>query len=149
MKFRYTKFGFYDALLSLIPIFPVWSLFFGVGIAQLIRSMNVDCEIAYEISKWICLLLVIVPFLLFILKFKYFEIKRSEKEQKKYFKIFNLIIYTFLNNFIFSAMMGDQIECYGSSLQVLDVIYSGPLTSLFIIAIGLIFDILRHYSPTL
>jgi hypothetical protein len=48
MDFRFTKYSFINALWSLIPIFPTWTLFPGV-FAMSLEKITGDCATGYSI----------------------------------------------------------------------------------------------------
>jgi len=52
MRYRFTKYGFINALWSLIPLVPLFSLFPGVLTAMAIGKLTNDCETGYRVVLW-------------------------------------------------------------------------------------------------
>lgn len=143
-KFRYTKFGLINALLSLIPIVPTWTLFpgilFGTGVGKIFNN----CELGYTFTLWTCFGLI--AFLLFR-QFNKLEINKdntTERQLKKDFRIFSLGVYTLLNTAILILIVGTNLACYGDGQTLLACIFSGPLASIGLILLGLTVDIRRR-----
>ena len=140
MSFRYSKLAFINALLSLIPIFPLWTLFFGVGSAVALTTFT-DCENAYAIVEWSCFAAALFFTGFIILNSGKWERLLTEKQLKKRYRLFNLIIYTLLNNALLIHLVGPYKACYGQSDSVLLGIYTGPIISLILLVIGFVIDI--------
>jgi len=68
MDFKFTKFGFVNALLSLIPIFPAWTIFPAIFAAGGIEKLINDCELSYQIVLWVSSILLISIGTIFIVR---------------------------------------------------------------------------------
>jgi hypothetical protein len=142
MNLKFTKLAFTDALLSLIPIFPAWTILTGLLAAESLRAV-MDCEQAYLTTAWVFLILALYAGRWFVPYLLNPEIKWTDKEIKKHYRLFNLIIYTLINYALFIKIVSPNTACYGQSDSALSVIYSGPLTSLILLLAGLLIDITR------
>ncbi len=143
-KFRYTKFGLTNALWSLIPIFPTWTLIPGIMLASVIGFTSNNCELGYTITLWMCILLTVF---MLIRHFKNPEVdkdKTTERQLKMNFRIFSLGIYTLLNTIILILIVGTNLACYGDGQTILACIISGPISSIGLILLGLTIDMIRR-----
>jgi len=137
--YRFTKFGLVNALWSLVPIFPTWTIFPGVVFAALLGKFTGDCELGYLITLWgsFCIAAVLL-----VWYFRRFDIDgRSEKQLKKEFRLICLAVYSLINTGLLIAFVGINSACYGDGQTFLVVIYSGPLTSVGLIALGFGVDV--------
>lgn len=140
-RFRFSRFGLKNALLSLIPIFPTWTLFPGILFATVIGIIIDDCELGFLVTLWTCLGLVTYLILRYFNRFDVDMVKITEKHSKKGFRFFSLQIYTLLNTAILILIVGTNLACYGDGQTFLACILSGPLASFGLILLGLAVDI--------
>ena len=140
MNFQFTKYGLVNALWSLIPIFPTWTLFPGIISALLIENAINDCETSYLIVLLgsIILTIAITIFLLF----------RLDKQTKMSFSLWCLSIYTLINTAGLISIVGIHSACYGDGQTLLACIYSGPIASLSVIALGFLSDLKVKIAST-
>lgn len=129
MKYQFTRYGLINAAWSLIPIFPLWSLFPGMGLEIGIEKLLNDCELSYKIVLYILILLVIIATTLYLVFIRKIIIKGS-KFAKTNFRLFSLLIYTFINTVALIIILGPHVACNGSSMSIMVVIFSGPIASL-------------------
>ena len=140
MDFRFTKYGFINALWSLIPIFPTWTLIPGVLAAMGLENITGNCEAGYSIV--LCFSAVTVIVLMVFYGYKLDNILlRTESEVKRNFRFYSLIIYTFSNTVLLITLLGVDLACYGDGQTILMCIFSGPLASLVLIAFGFLMDL--------
>lgn len=92
VKQRFTKYGFVNALWSLIPIFPIWTLFPAVLVAKGLEDNLNDCEASYRLVLWITILLAILLMTLYIYKIDKILLK-PEKDIKHHFRFFFNTLY--------------------------------------------------------
>lgn len=140
LNFKFTKYGFTNALWSLIPIFPIWSLFPGVGLGELINLVLDDCQLSYKITYHISYTIALTAVFLFTNRRK----KLPSKKENWNFKIWCLSVYTFINISLFIYIVEPEIVCTGDGQTALGVIYSAPFATLSIVILGLITDFTRN-----
>ena len=140
-KFRYSKFGLVNALLSLIPIVPTWTLFPGILFGTGVGNMIDNCELGYSITLWTCFALAAFFLFRYFNKFEFDIGKTTEKQLKNDFRLFSLGIYTLLNTAILIIIVGTNLACYGDGQTLLACIFSGPLASIGLVLLGVTVDI--------
>lgn len=140
MNFRFTEFGFINALCSLIPIFPIFTLFPGILTAMGIQEFTNNCETSYTIVLWTSIVLTILLITIYTYKIDKISFK-SEKHIKYNFRFWNLILYTLVNTLGLILIIGIHLACNGDGQTVLACIMSGPIASLTLIAFGLLIDL--------
>ncbi|NEU09805.1 hypothetical protein GZH53_15875 [Flavihumibacter sp. R14] len=145
MNYRYSKLALTDSLWSLIPIFPLWTIFFGVFIAEGLRT-KIDCEKAYWVTEWGLFGIAIGLIVIFVFRLLKWEKTWKERQNKRYYRLFNLAIYTLINNSLLILIVSPNIACYGQSDSILAVIISGPISSVVVLIVGLSIDLLRKSS---
>lgn len=141
---KFTKFGLVNAALSLIPIFPTWTLFPGVIISTWIGDLIGKCETGYEIIQWTSIILTIVLIFWYLGQIHRLLENKKEKELKRHFRLFSLGIYTLLNTAILIILIGTNLACHGDGQTVLMCIISGPLASVGLIIFGFIVDLKKR-----
>jgi len=139
MSFKFTKFGVINALLSLIPIFPAWTLFPGMLIGMGLKNCIGDCVLSYKIVMLLSIFLIIGATGLYLLRIKKILIKEP-KIIKRNFRLFSLFIYMVANTTAFIIILGPYLVCNGSSMSILACFYSGPIASVSIIILGFLID---------
>ena len=92
MTFRFTKYGFINALWSLIPIFPTWTLFPGVLGAMAIEKLINDCEASYRVVLWVSVLLAISLIAIYAYRLDKILL-RKEKDIKRNFRYWNTSVH--------------------------------------------------------
>ncbi|MGE5395055.1 MAG: hypothetical protein ACM3P1_09930 [Candidatus Saccharibacteria bacterium] len=140
-KYRYTKLGLRNSLLSLIPFVSIFSLVPGIFFSGIIGKVLNNCELGYSISMWICLFLTV--FLIWK-RFKIigtYENITSEKELKQEFTQYSLGIYTLVNTALCILILGPGLACHGDGQSIMVVIFSGPLSSMGILLLGIFADL--------
>jgi len=140
MKFKFTTYSFVNALLSLIPIFPVWLVIPGVLAAMGIEKMGGSCEQSYIIVFWFCVSLSLILMVNYLISLPKLILKKTEKDIKFHFRIFNLLMYTLINTALMIKILGIYYCCHGDGQSILVVMFSGPITSVILIVIGFIID---------
>jgi hypothetical protein len=138
---KFTKFGLTDALLSLIPIFPTWTLFPGVFAGKILGDLLNNCEQGYRAVLWISLFLSVLFIYRYLIGINHISLEETERQLKSRFRLFSLGIYTLLNTSILLIILGANLACYGDGQTLLTCIYSGPLASIGLIILGLIVDL--------
>ena len=126
MYFKFTKYGIINALLSLIPIFPAWTLFPGLLIGMGLANCIGDCVLSFKIVLFLCIVLIIGTTVLYLLNLKT-KLTKEPKVVKRDFRLFSLFIYMLANTIAFIAILGPYLACNGSSMSVLACFYSGQL----------------------
>ncbi|SDT59108.1 hypothetical protein SAMN05216490_4202 [Mucilaginibacter mallensis] len=140
MTFQFTKYSLVNALLSLIPIFPIWTLFPIIGIESGIENYTGDCILSYKITLGICMLLIAVSIIVYLFSIKKILLKEP-KVIKRNFRWFSLLIYTFINCSGLIIILGPYLACNGSSMSIMVCIFSGPIASVVLIILGLLIDL--------
>ena len=140
MDFRFTKYSFINALWSLIPIFPTWTLFPGLLAAMSLEKITGDCVTGYSIVLWFSAVAAIGMMVFYGYRLDNILLK-TESEVKRNFRFYSLIIYTLSNTAILITMLGVDLACYGDGQTLLMCIFSGPLASLVLIAFGFLLDL--------
>ena len=138
MIWTFTRFGLINALISLIPIFPVWTLFPGIFFAMSLEKAVHSCESSFRIVMWSAFSLAIVLVLFYTIILH--KIK-SERSKRLNFRLASLFLYLLVNTFALIAMLGTNLACHGDGQAILLCIYSGPIASISLIAFGIILDI--------
>jgi hypothetical protein len=144
MTLKFTKYGFINGLISLIPIFPIWSLIPGVLAADAIGTLVNNCERGYRIVLWISIILSIIIIILYARNLNKMLLK-NERKIKLNFRLWSLVLYTFVNLIGLIIVLGTYLACNGDGQTILACIYSGPIASLSLIAFGLIIDIKNNW----
>ncbi|MFN7100651.1 MAG: hypothetical protein ACK4M4_09780 [Flavobacterium sp.] len=140
MDFRFTKYSFVNALWSLIPIFPTWTLIPGVFAAMSLEKITGDCTTGYSIVLWFSALAAIGMMIFYGYRLDKTLLK-TKKEVKRNFRFYSLILYTLLNTAILITMLGVDLACNGDGQTFLMCIMSGPIASLVLIAFGFLMDL--------
>ena len=140
MDFRFTKYSFINALWSLIPIFPTWTLFPGLLAAMGLEKITGNCETGYLIVLWFSAVTVIGMMAFYGYMLDNILLK-TESEVKRNFRFYSLIIYTLSNTVLLITLLGVDLACYGDGQTLLMCIFSGPLASLVLIAFGFLLDL--------
>lgn len=140
MDFRFTKYGFINALWSLIPIFPTWTLIPGVLVAMGLETITANCETSYEIVLWFSIIIIIVLIVFYGSRLDNILLK-SESEVKLNFRFYSLIIYTLSNTIGLITLVGVDLACHGDGQTILMCIISGPIASLVLIVFGFLMDL--------
>jgi len=138
---KFTKFGLTNAILSLIPIFPTWTLFPGVIAGKLFGDLLKNCEQGYRAVLWISIFLSVLFIYRYLSRINHISLEETEKRLKSRFRLFSLGIYTLLNTSILLIIVGTNLVCYGDGQTLLACIYSGPLASMGLIILGFIVDL--------
>ena len=140
MDFRFTKYSFINALWSLIPVFPTWTLFPGVFAAMSLEKITGDCATGYSIVLWFSAVAAIGMMVFYGYRLDNISLK-TESEVKRNFRFYSLIIYTLSNTVLLITLLGVDLACYGDGQTLLMCIFSGPLASLVLIAFGFLLDL--------
>jgi len=138
---KFTKFGLVNAAISLIPIFPAWTLFPGVLISTWVGSWIGNCDTGYDIVLWTSILLTIALVFWYLQQIHRLIENKKEKELKIHFRLFSLGIYTLLNTAILIMLVGTNVACHGDGQTLLMCIVSGPMASLGLVILGFIIDL--------
>jgi len=143
MSFRFTKYSVINAILSLIPSFPIFSLFPSILLADKMANILDNCEKVFMIFFFVYIVLAILSLFVFIYKIDTI-LKRKKQLQSSVkwdFRLFCLWIYSLSNMIIFIAVVGTRGACSGDGQTILAVIYSGPFSSFVLIILGLTIDL--------
>lgn len=140
MSLRFTKLGFTNALWSLIPIFPTWTLFPGILIAEFLTGKVFSCETSYRFILFASLALTGLTILYYFGGLEQ-KLAKGKNVVKDNFRVFNLAIYTLVNTAALILIIGIDLACNGDGQTILACIYSGPLASVSLILIGFITDL--------
>ncbi|WP_266206105.1 hypothetical protein [Pontibacter kalidii] len=140
MSFRFTKLGFTNALWSLIPIFPAWTLFPGVLVAEFLTGKVFNCETSYRLILSISVALILLSTLYYFGRLEQ-KLAKGKNVVKDSFRVFNLAIYTLVNTAALILIIGTDLACNGDGQTLLACLYSGPLASLSLILIGFLADL--------
>jgi hypothetical protein len=146
-KLRYTKLGLVNALLSLIPIFPAWTLFPGIFFGTVVGHLINNCELGYSITLWTCFGLTAFLLFRYFSKFELENVTTRDRQLKKRFRIFSLEIYSILNTAILIIILGTNTVCSSDGQTLFACFLSGPLASIGLIMLGVAVDI--RIGPTL
>lgn len=134
-----TYYGFINGLLYLIPIFPAWSIFpsvlFAGGLGRFIA-----CKESYLVVAILCLLTSIIYAIIYFNSINHYE-SRDKKDFKADFRFFCFKQYILINSYLFIGIVGLDNCCYGDGQTVFAIIFSGPLASLAIFILGIVFDL--------
>jgi hypothetical protein len=140
-KFRYTKFGLVNFLLSLIPIFPILSLFPGMLFAIKVGEAISNCELGYIIYLWTSLALIALLLFRLFKRVTTPETKEAEKQLKRTFRLYSLGIYVLTTPALLILFFGPNNACHGQSDSILGVYFTGPLASIGLLLLGISADI--------
>ena len=138
---KYTKFGLVNAAISLIPIFPSWTLYPGIIFSTWIGYITGKCETGYEIILWTSIILIIALVFWYLRQVRGLIENKEEKELKKHFRVFSLAIYTLLNTAILIMLIGTKLACHGDGQTLLMCLMSGPISSIGLVILGFIVDL--------
>jgi hypothetical protein len=144
-RLEFTKFSLVNAAISLIPIFPTWTLFPGILIGSFIGDLMGNCESGYEIILWSSIFIAIASFLFYAVRVDTIIAEKNRKQLRMHFRVFSLGIYTLFNTAILLLFIGTKLACYGDGQTILACIYSGPLSSIGIIIMGFILDLKSRF----
>jgi hypothetical protein len=140
-KYGYTKLGLRNSLLSIIPFVPIFSLFPGIFFSGIIgRALN-NCELGYSITMLICLFLTVFFILKRFIIIGTYENITSEKELKQEFTQYSLGIYALVNTVLCILILGPRLACHGDGQSIMVIIYSGPLSSMCLLLLGIFADL--------
>ncbi|QHT68277.1 hypothetical protein GXP67_17330 [Rhodocytophaga rosea] len=134
-----TYFGFINGLLSLIPIFPAWSIFPGAITAGILEKF-IPCESSILMVGIMAFLISIIYAIAYYIKINQYE-SRNKENFKAQFRFFCLNQYILINTYLFISIVGINNCCYGDGQTAFGVIFSGPLASIMIFILGVIFDL--------
>lgn len=140
MKMQFSKLAFKNALISLIPVFPIWTLFPGILAANVIEKICGDCETSY-----LLVLGIMIP-MSFLTLFKLFKnvngmISEDTLSIKGKFRMYCLLLYTLFNTIGLVLIIGINLACRGDGQTILACIYSGPIASILLVCIGMALDL--------
>jgi hypothetical protein len=145
MKYQFTKFSIINALWSLIPIFPTWTIFPGILMATGVEHIIHDCEFSYQIVLWISIVLAVLTGIIYLNGLEK-TLKKNEKDIKLNFRVWSLVIYTLVNTAGLILFIGTYLACEGDGQTVLAVIFTGPISSLTLVIYGLIIDVKINFK---
>ncbi|MFB3387251.1 hypothetical protein [Flavobacterium sp. LAR06] len=140
MELRFTKYAFINALWTLIPVFPIFSLFPAVFLAMGIEKLVNNCEMSYIIVLCLSIILILLIGILFIRKTDSLLLN-DEKTIKEKFMLLNFILYFLIHTAVFILLAGVNIACHGDGQTPLLCIISGPISSLLLIVFGFSIDL--------
>jgi len=149
MNLRFTKYGAINALLSLIPIFPLWTLFPGVLIALGIEKCLNNCILGYQLVMFLSIFLVIGATAFYLSRINRLLFK-DVKVIRQNFRLFSLFIYTFSNTAALIIILSPNLACNGSSMSIMACVFSAPIASIALIILGFLIDLkIKIYPPEL
>src|SRR5579872_6686573 len=96
-RLEFTKFSLINAAISLIPIFPTWTLFPGVILGSVVGDAMGKCEFGYETILWVCVAITIAMVSWYFSRVQTIITSKNRHDLKIHFRIFCLIVYTLLN----------------------------------------------------
>lgn len=137
----FTKYGFINLLLSIIPIFPAWSIFLGLPINLGIEYIYGENESSFNISILVTVVIIVILLLLYFYNIIKFTNKYQAKQQKLYFRIFSFVIYSFINYSILLNLVGYDSYVNGDGQTLLLFYYSAQFASLSLLLLGFFTDI--------
>lgn len=140
MELRFTKYAFINALWTLIPVFPIFSIFPCVFLAMGIEKLIHNCEMSYTIVLLLSIILILLTSILFIKKTNSLLLN-DEKTIKEKFMLLNFFLYGLLNTVVFILLVGVNVACHGDGQTPLVCIISGPISSLLLIVFGFLIDL--------
>jgi hypothetical protein len=144
---RYTKFSLENAAISLVPIFPIWTLFPGVLLAGFFEYVQGDCETGYKIVLWLCIVMIVPLIWWYLHQIPLWINYKKRRALEQHFRLFSLGIYTLSNIAIFIIMLGTDLACHGDGQTILAAIVSGPLASIGLIVLGFLVDLKKGDQP--
>nr|MBB6235358.1 putative membrane protein [Mucilaginibacter sp. FT3.2] len=125
----------------MIPIFPSWTLFLPVALQLPIENITGNCEESYVIILWASILLTIVVITTYLFRLKYILLKQQKQIKRNFRWLFCLPVYMLVNTAAFIIILGPYLACHGDGQTVLVALFSGPIASLFILALGVLTDV--------
>ncbi len=144
---RYTKFSLKNAAISLVPIFPTWTLFPGVLSAGFLEYLPGECETGYKIVLWTCITMTGVLVWWYLKRIHTLINHKKRKALETHFRYFSLGIYTLLNTSIIILLLGTKLACHGDGQTFLMCIMSGPLASVGLVIFGFMVDLKKGDQP--
>lgn len=145
MDFRFTKYASKNALLSLIPVFPAWTLFPGMFVAMALQQVSNNCEASYRTVLWFSITITMLLMALYMYLIDKILLK-TEHTVKRNFRLWNAAIYTFSNTAAFITIIGVNLACHGDGQTALACIYSGPVASVLLIVFGFAIDVKIYFT---
>jgi hypothetical protein len=102
------------------------------------------CETGYEIILWTGIILTIALVFWYLRQVRGLIENKKEKELKKHFRLFSLVVYTLLNTVILIMLVGTKLACHGDGQTLLMCLMSGPISSIGLIILGFIVDLKKE-----
>lgn len=134
-----TYYGFINGLLSLIPIFPAWSMYPAAFIGAFLGPY-IPCQLLFTIVSILACISSIIYAVVYYNRINHYE-SRDKKDYKADFRFFCFKQYMLIHTFSFILIVGVDNLCQGDGQSVLAIMFSGPVASLIIFILGILFDL--------
>jgi hypothetical protein len=133
-----TYYGLINGLITLIPVFPIWSLL-PVALISMVLQQYISCKTSFSVILCIIFLTWIVHAVIYFNRINTY-VSRDKKDYKADFRFFCFKQYVLINSFFFILLLGEDSWCRGDGQSGLVAIFSGPIASVYIFFLGIIFD---------
>lgn len=148
-KYKGTYFAFINCLWSLIPIFHVFSIYFGVFLEKEIRGQGYSVAVSCKITAVIFCALSLLSASLY-----YRGLFKSDTSDKKLHRSsfigFCILEYVLINNLILLMAIEPEIwisvKKAGEIVSVMYELEAGLLASMSLIILGILFDLTCSYK---
>jgi hypothetical protein len=133
-------YGLINGLLTLIPVFPTWSIIPGVflaGIAE--RVIMVSCPRSMLITATVAAIALVTDVMLYFRNINQYE-SRNKADYKSHFRFFCFRQYIFGNTGLFIGIIGPDTLCKSDGQTILGVMLSGLFASIWLVILGVLFD---------
>lgn len=138
---EHSFYGLISGLIFLIPIFPIFTLLPMAGLDNVLGDLF-NCVIVYRVEYVFFLILAIIVDFLYLRRVVRKNV--TEEEGFGFIFLFNLLLYSLVNSFVFLVVIGEQAACNGDGQTILGVYFSGPISSIVIFINGLVIDIVKY-----
>lgn len=135
-EISYTKRGLVIGIISLIPVFPFYSLELIAWYQFIVESLGFDCKHSHDF------LFVINAFLMLLILFFYpNHVKKGTlKSNSGQFLLVCILLYIISNTLFLQIKLGYIFLCSTDGQIIMELIYSAPVASFSIFMFGLYVD---------
>lgn len=139
-KYQFTKYGAILALLSLIPLVPVFGIIPSVVVSAGIEKLGATCEVSYQITLLISTTLATLIIFIYT---KYLDIvlEKTSKSIGLYFGMASTLLYIMVSTIAFIMSVGVHHCCHGDGQTGLAVFFTAPFATAALLVFGIIVDV--------
>lgn len=138
-RYQFTKYGVVYALISLIPLVPVFGIMPGFALAMGVEKLGTSCEVGYQIALMIS---IIIAILIVIIYPKLLDriLAKHSKSVALHFGMVSVILYVMVSTIAFIMSVGVTNCCHGDGQTGLAVFFSAPYATVALALFGMVVD---------